>query len=211
MALYLISIIGGDALIILFNLLFSRNYFPELSVLYIVIASILAAILVIAIDGVLATFIRRCLPEKWFAYNVKLHNVSQKECKLYEKLGIKHWKDKVLELGVFTNFSKKTIADPHSREYMERFILECNYGAVIHLSNAILGFLLIFCYPLKYWLLFAFPACIINFVLSMLPYMILRYNVPRLQRARNILEKKEERENARNQTEENKTQESQSE
>lgn len=197
MALYLISIIGGDALIILFNLLFSRNYFPELTVPYIIIASILAAIVVIAIDGVLATFIRRCLPEKWFSYNVKLHNVSKAECKFYEKLGIKHWKDKVLELGVFTSFSKKTIADPHSREYMERFILECNYGAVIHLANAILGFLLILCYPLKYWLLFPFPACIINFILSMLPYMILRYNVPRLQRARNVLEKKEEREKAK--------------
>lgn len=193
MALYLISIIGGDALIILFNLLFSRNYFPELTVLYIVIASILAAILVIAIDGVFATFIRRCLPEKWFDYTVKLHNVSKKECKFYEKLGIKKWKDDVLELGVFTSFSKKTIADPHSRAYIERFILESNYGAVIHLSNAIFGFLLIFCYPLKYWAIIPLPACIINFILSMLPYMILRYNTPRLQRTRDLLEKKEKR------------------
>lgn len=197
MALYLISIIGGDALIILFNLLFSRKQFPELSVLYIIIASILAAVLVIAIDGVFATFIRRCLPEKWFTYKVKIHNVSKKECKFYEKLGIKKWKDDVLELGVFTNFSKKKIADPHSIEYIERFILESNYGAVIHLSNAIFGFLLILCYPLKYCFLFPFPACIINLVLSLLPYMILRYNTPRLQKARNVLGKKELREKAK--------------
>ena len=46
-------------------------------------------------------------------------------------------------------------------------------------------------YPAAFRLPVILPACCINFVLSMLPFMILRYNLPRLHRARNVLEKKE--------------------
>lgn len=190
MALYLISIIGGDACVALANLIFVRPA-GEYSALYLIIASILAAVGVIAIDGIFATFIRRALPNKWFDYKAKIHTVPKWEIKLYEKLGVKNWKDSVLELGMFTSFSKKKVADPRSREYIERFILECNYGAVIHLSNAITGFLLMLFYPGVLSLTIALPACIINLILSMLPYMILRYNVPRLMRTRDVLEKKE--------------------
>lgn len=191
MVLYLVSIVGGDFLILLFNLLFSRETYG-LSTLYVCLASILAAIGVIAIDAVFATFVRRCLPEKWFDYTVQWHDASKKECKFYEKIGIKKWKDRVLELGMFTNFSKKNIQEP-SVEYLERFILENNYGYWCHLADAVFGFLLLLCYPREYRLLFPLPACIINFVLNMLPFMILRYNTNRLKRTRAVLVKKEER------------------
>ena len=178
---------GADLLIILLNILFNKF---ELSTLYIILAAVLGAIAVIAIDGVFAFIIRR-LPEKWFSYDKKIWNVSKAECNFYEKLGIKLWKDKILELGVFTSFSKKTIANPDSKEYMERFILESNYGAIIHIANAIFGFLVIFCFPLKLIFCFGLPISIVNGILSLLPYMILRYNIPRLHRMRNLLEKKE--------------------
>ncbi len=188
MLLYLISIIGGDAAILIMNLIFCKG---EYSSLFIIVASILAAVGVIAIDGVFATVIRRCMPEKWFDYKSKVSVVPKWEVNLCEKLGVKNWKDSVLELGMFTSFSKKKVADPRNREYIERFILECNYGAIIHLANAITGFLLMLCYPGIYIFTIALPACVINFVLSMLPYFILRYNVPRLMRTRDVLEKKE--------------------
>lgn len=187
MLFYIFSIVGADLLIILLNILFNKF---ELSTLYIILAAVLGAIAVIAIDGVFAFIIRR-LPEKWFGYDKKIWNVSKAECNFYEKLGIKLWKDKILELGVFTSFSKKTIANPDSKEYMERFILESNYGAIIHIANAIFGFLVIFCFPLKLIFCFGLPISIVNGILSLLPYMILRYNIPRLHRMRNLLEKKE--------------------
>lgn len=187
MLFYIFSIVGADLLIILLNILFNKF---ELSTLYIILAAVLGAIAVIAIDGVFAFIIRR-LPEKWFSYDKKIWNVSKAECNFYEKLGIKLWKDKILELGVFTSFSKKTIANPDSKEYMERFILESNYGAIIHIANAIFGFLVIFCFPLKLVFCFGLPISIVNAILSLLPYMILRYNIPRLHRMRNLLEKKE--------------------
>ncbi len=187
MALYLISILGGDALI------FILNYFlnPSVSLKMLIICCATLPVALIAVDGVIATFIRRALPEKWYDYKVNWRKVGQKECKFYDFLHIKAWKDKVLELGVFTSFSKKKIANPRSREYMEQFILECNYGWSIHLWNAILGFILLWCYPHSIMITVTLPACLINFVLSMLPFMILRYNLPRLHRARDVIEKKE--------------------
>lgn len=187
MLFYVLSIVGADLLIILFNIWFNKF---DLSLMYIILAAVLGAIAVIAIDGVFAFLIRR-LPEKWFSYDKKIWNVTKKECKIYEILGIKNWKDSILELGMFTSFSKKSIANPDSKEYMERFILESNYGAIIHLANVIFGFLVIFCFPLKYVFCFGLPISIVNAILSFLPYMILRYNIPRLQRMRVILEKKE--------------------
>ncbi|MBP5602995.1 MAG: hypothetical protein J6X78_09755 [Treponema sp.] len=187
MALYLISIIGGDLIIFILNYFFN----PAIALKWLIIGTAIAPVALIAWDGVVATFIRRVLPAKWYDYKVEWRKVSDKECKFYDALNIKAWKDKVLELGVFTSFSKKKIANPRSREYMEQFILECNYGWSIHLWNAILGFLLIPVYPAAFRLPVILPACCINFVLSMLPFMILRYNLPRLHRARNVLEKKE--------------------
>ena len=101
--------------------------------------------------------------------------VSKKETIIYEKLFIKAWKDKILELGMFTSFSKKKVEDPQSREYIERFILECNYGVVIHLADAIFGFLLLLCYmPFSYPMVMSIgmPICIINAILNILPLMI---------------------------------------
>ena len=187
MALYLISIIGGDLIIFILNYFFN----PAIALKWLIIGTAIAPVALIAWDGVVATFIRRALPAKWYDYKVEWRKVSDKECKFYDAINIKAWKDKVLELGVFTSFSKKKIANPRSREYMEQFILECNYGWSIHLWNAILGFLLIPVYPAAFRLPVILPACCINFVLSMLPFMILRYNLPRLHRARNVLEKKE--------------------
>ena len=89
------------------------------------------------------------MPNKWFDYKVEFRKVSKKESLFYEKLFIKAWKDKILELGMFTSFSKKEIKDPKSREYIERFILESNYGADIHIADAVFGFLLLLCYYLN--------------------------------------------------------------
>ena len=183
MALYLISIIGGDALIILVNLLVNLKT-GSLSNLYVILAGLIAGIGVILLDAISALFIRRCLPEKWFTYQVKF----------YEALGIKNWKAKILELGMFTNFSKKNVSDPTSKEYLERFILESNYGAVIHMVGAVLGLALLAVPPLAVTWRFSVPAIIINAILNLLPYMILRYNLPRLERMRIIAEKRSARE-----------------
>ena len=180
-------------------LVFCGNFFwfpVDMSLLKISLFTLMLPFLVVAWDGISATFVRRALPEKWFTKDVKFHHVGKKECKFYELLGIKYWKDHVLELGMFTSFSKKKVANPNDPEYISRFIMECNYGVQVHLWNFILGFVLLLFFPRLISYRFILPAVIANSILSILPLMILRYNVPRLERLLAVLEKKANRAHA---------------
>ena len=187
MILYLITIVIADLLILFLNLFFNNQ---NISTPWIIIVSLIIPILLIAIDGIAAGLVRYCYPKKMFDYKVKFHIASKKECLFYEKIGIKYWKDHILELGMFTSFSKKNIASPNSPEYLERFIMECNYGVWGHLAGIVFSLLLFVFFNQKYHLTFILPAYIVNAVLSILPTMILRYNVPRLERRLDILNKK---------------------
>ncbi len=191
MILYLILILGGDLAVLLTNYFMHR---PGFTTKEVVIAALVLIPALVLNDGLVAFIVRR-LPEKWFKRGVKFHAVSRGEYKFYEKVGIKVWKDHVLELGMFTAFSKKHVADPNDPAYLERFILEANYGAVGHFIGAFTAAAIIFCYPnwQKYFWGFTFPGFWVNFVCSILPYMVLRYNIPRLERMCVIAEKKKAR------------------
>ena len=134
----------------------------------------------ILIDLVLAFLISRS-KSKLFDKNKKIFCVSKKEQQFYEKLGIKKWKDKVVELGALNHFRKNKIAERTNNEYLEKFLIESNKGIIVHIFCMIMGFLVIFVYPLKYWLNFGLPVAIVNFVLNLLPLLILRYNIPKLK------------------------------
>lgn len=195
MLLYILTI--GIAMI----LIFLGNYFwfpMDMSLLKVSLLTVMLPFLIVAWDGISATIIRHALPNKWFTKDVKFHHVSKAECKFYELLGIKYWKDHVLELGMFTSFSKKTVEDPNDPSYIARFIMECNYGVQVHIWNLLLGFVLILFFPDYIAFRFVLPAAITNALLSLLPTMILRYNIPRLNRLLAVLEKKAARKNQQN-------------
>lgn len=156
------------------------SYISGLSILYCVLAPILLTIFVILLDGLQAWIIRR-FPSKWFDETRKHYDASKKERKFYENIGIKFWKDYVMELGGFTDFHKNKVSNPNDPEYLKRFILECNYGSVIHIITAFTGFLIVFITPLEIFYMFALPVAFVNMVLNLLPAFILRYNVPRLK------------------------------
>jgi glycosyl-4,4'-diaponeurosporenoate acyltransferase len=179
MILYCSIILIAIILLIGANALFSMSVFG-FGIGYIAGSVLLTVVGAIAVDGLLAAIIRR-LPEKWFAHDKKCFNVSAKEKKFYEKIKIRKWKDRVPELGQFTHFHKNKIADPHSNEYLERYMLEAAYGEAIHLSGVVGGFLVIFFRPLRYWLCFGLPVAIINALMNLPSYAILRYNFYKLK------------------------------
>src|SRR5574344_1151429 len=125
MIFYCIAILLSMILITVVNIIFNGY---NLSILYIILAVVISTIAVIGIDGFFAFFIRRFLPEKWFTSTKKFFNVSKREERFYTKLKIKIWKDKVPELGGFTNFHKNKIYDGTNNEYVEQFLIESNYG-----------------------------------------------------------------------------------
>lgn len=175
--LYPLIILIGMIVISIVNIIF--NVF-SLEIWYIIVAVVTCTVGAFCIDGVFAFLIRR-LPEKKFAVDGMRLDATKKERQLLEKLGVRKWKDKVIELGCFTNFHKDKISDPNSIEYVSRFILESNYGIVIHICDMFVGFLVIFFFPLKYALCFGLPVAIVNAFLHFLPMCILRYNLPRLR------------------------------
>lgn len=174
------------------------NYFVSapifgFEVWYIVVAVTVATVLVIVIDAIFATLVRWCLPKKYFSIENKIFCAKKKESVFYEKIGVKKWKDLVLELGALTNFRKNKIAEPNNNEYIARYILEANYGVVVHLCDMIFGFLLLVLYP-PYWLCFGLPVAFVNLVLNFMPFATLRYNLPKLHVVYKFNQRREKRE-----------------
>ena len=177
MLLYGFVILASDILILLLNGFLWGGGLPAFGKA--AAASFGGTVLVIALDGLFAFLIRQ-LPERWFAPGARLFRVGKKERAFLGRLGVKRWKHRVPELGFLSGFRKDRIGDPGDREHIARFLLESNYGVVIHLENALCGLLLpLFpvLRPFAVW----FPIFFVNLVLSLLPAMILRYNTPPLR------------------------------
>lgn len=180
MVLYLGSIIFNTILIIATNYLFFTPIKLAFNIFEFSLIVILLVIIEIIIDAIFATIVRWLMPKKFFSIDKKYFMASKKEMRFYEKIGIKKWKDKALELGAVTGFRKNKLYSPKDNEYVKRFIIETNYGITVHVYCIVFGFLIMLAnlfYPFLYVTL---PIAIVNLVLNLLPIFILRYNLPKL-------------------------------
>lgn len=176
---YLLTILIAALIIAASNFLADGIYtFAAFGELFLITA--LGVVAVFAVDGLLA-FITRRLPEKWFAPEAKLFSVGKWEINLYRRTKINVWKKFVPEWGCFTGFHKDKMREPSDSEYIVRFLLESNYGVLGHVAGAAFGFLIMLL-PFLRPLAIALPIAAVNFVLSILPTMILRFNTPPLRR-----------------------------
>lgn len=162
---------------------------------YIVVAVTWCTALQFALDGALAVLIKN-LPDKWFGAENSLYRVSDREKALYKKLKVRRWKDKVWELGGIGGFSKKNLQEPENADYIERFIVECNKGVVIHRLSYPIGFLAMLTLSDACVFTVALPVAIVNLFLNILPTLALRYNTPMLQALLKRLRKKENKQDA---------------
>ena len=176
---YLITISGAAIIIALSNFLADGifTFFAIWNNLLIVALGIIAVFLV---DAFFA-FVTRRLPEKWFAPEARLFAVSKREVNFYRRTKINVWKKYVPEWGCFTGFHKDKMREPSDSAYIGRFLLESNYGVLGHVLGAFFGFLIMLL-PFMDPISVALPIAAVNFVLSILPTMILRFNTPALRR-----------------------------
>lgn len=147
---------------------------------YIVIATVWCTALQFAFDGGLAIIINK-MPDRWFSVENPLYRVSETEKKLYKKLKVRRWKDKVWELGGLGGFSKKRLASPDDPAYIEKFIIECNKGVLTHRLSYPAGFLAMLTLSGTPRLSIALPVALVNLYLNILPTLALRYNTPKLK------------------------------
>ena len=164
-------------LVFIFNAIFKNG-----PVWLILLMVILCFVFEFVLDAIIAFVIRKMIPEKYINPEAKIYNVKKWERNFYERLGIKKWKDKVLELGQASGFKKNHLESSDNSQYLARFILESCYGETIHLLSTILSFLILFLgywKPQYLWSIFL-SASFINAFVNLLPFMIQRYVRPRL-------------------------------
>ena len=154
-----------------------------------IVGVVVSTIAVIAIDGGLAAIAHK-FQNKINPFS-KYFNVSKKEKRRLEKIGVRKFKDFLPDLGFLAKFPKGEVAQPKNKDYVYLYIMESCSGEIGHLLGTVLGFLIIFLFPLKYVLCFGVPVGIVNFVLSLLPVFSLRYNRYKLTIVYRKLEKDE--------------------
>lgn len=135
-----------------------------------------------ALDGLIAIIIAK-MPNKLFGVDNKHFGVSEREKAFYNKIRVRKWKDKIWELGGLGGFSKKSLVNPNSPEYIERFIIECNKGVLTHRLSYPIGFLPMLFIKGVCAFSIALPVAAVNLLLNILPTIVLRYNTPKLHAA----------------------------
>jgi len=178
MVLYLSIVFSAMTLICSLNIFLGEPTVNDYAQ-YIISAVFLCVAVEIAISGIGSLICVR-LPNSLFNPNKKLFIVSKKEQRWYEKIGIKHWKNKVWELGGLGGFRKNKLNDANNSEYLYKFIIESNKGMVGHMINICTGFLVVFALPAKYFWRIGIPVALVGALLNLLPILVLRYNLPKL-------------------------------
>ncbi|MCL1901220.1 MAG: hypothetical protein FWG51_02345 [Firmicutes bacterium] len=117
--------------------------------------------------------------------------VTMRQHSFYPKLGVKKFKNLLPDLGLLVKFPKRKILDPKSKEYLYFYLLESCSGERGHFFAIFAGFLIVFIFPLKYFLCFGIPIATVNAVLALMPLIALRYNRFNLQSMYKILESRE--------------------
>ena len=190
MVLYLSIIFVAMAIISILNICLGTYTFDNYQ-LWVVMAVVLSTVVEIAISGIFSA-LTEYTPDKWYKPHRKFYQVSKKEQRFYEKLGIKRWKDLVLELGALGGFRKNKL-NGTSSQYMHKFMVESVKGMLGHIMDMIMGFAVIFVLPMKYALRIGLPVAIVGCFLNLLPTLVLRYNLPKLNAAYVRAKRTEER------------------
>ena len=184
---FYLTVIGIAMLIIsAVNIIFDTAAWYNIIILVVVCTA-----LQFALDGIIAIIINK-MPDKLFGADNPLYNVSELERKLYKKLKVRSWKDKVWGLGGLGGFSKKNLSNPSSPEYIEKFIIECNKGVLTHRLSYPIGFLPMLFIPNICAFSIALPVAVVNLFLNILPTLALRYNTPKLKLMLKRMKKKSE-------------------
>ncbi len=148
------------------------------SLVYAIIAPIFVNFYVIVVLAFLALSLRFLLPKRWLNYQSRYFKTRDFEIKKLQNLGIKKWKDKVPEMGWTAGFPKDKLKSL-DHKYLAKFLQETCFAEIMHNLAAVLGFTVLFFFPLKYYY-FVLPILFVNLFLHLLPCLIQRYTRYRL-------------------------------
>ncbi len=140
----------------------------------------LYSLIYIAVLGVLSHFVGQALPRKCFDAEKPPYKAAkwEKGGKVYERLGIKHWKDIVPDMSrIMPDMVKKKLTSENKERGMDTLIAETCVAECVHWGLIVLSFGILF-----WWRgLWAAVFLLVYNIFGNLPFIIIqRYNRPRL-------------------------------
>ena len=159
---------------------------PHVSHLDMLAFLVLATAEAFAIDAAVALIVRYAVPQRFYNPLAKRFKCFRAEKKIYTRLGIRKWKDKIPETGgLLVGFQKKKVTDLKDNAYLYKFMQETCYAEVMHVWSALLGFTIIALCPSPLRLSVALSVAVVNAVLQLLPVAVQRFIRPQLLRVYN--------------------------
>ncbi len=185
MKTYLVAIIISAIFIVLGN----TFVYSGVSVLLwheIVLVTIAFIVLMIMLDAIVALLLHE-FPKlfcKNFMEKTKFYNadrfpfkVYKFERKIYEKIGVKKWKDLLPnKMGM----RKDKIEDKNNSNYLNMFIIESCRAEFMHGLSAVFSLVVAIFLPFKY-ITISLPVIFVNIILQILPVLVQRYNRPKIK------------------------------
>lgn len=187
---YIIIIVSAALLIFGCNALLVIPI-SELSLGYLSVFLTLAALEAFAVDAIAALAVRYIIPQRFYNPFAKRFRCLRAEKRVYTKLGIRKWKDKIPETGgLLVGFQKKKVTALHDNAYIYKFMQETCYAELMHLISMPLGFITLALCPHPLRLTVALPVAAVNAFLQLLPVMVQRFIRPQLLRVYNANSKR---------------------
>lgn len=142
--------------------------------------SLLYAVIYIAVLGILSHFVGQALPRARFSAESFPYRTADWENggRVYEKLGIKHWKDALPDMSrIMPDMVKKKLTGQNREQGMDVLIAETCVAECVHWALILLSLGIFFfwrgAWAVVFWLVYN--------LLGNLPFIIIqRYNRPRL-------------------------------
>ena len=166
-------------LIVLSNVIFRSSYYLNEGVLSLINIVCMAVIFAFIIDMIVSAIVM-VLPS---GINKPFRKVYKWEKNFYNKLKIKSWKD-YIPIGrgpIFIGMKKDSVYNPKDLHYLHKLIDECYRAEIMHLISMFMGFGVLLILPKEVMLIVSLPVCIVNMFLQYLPFIVQRYNIPKLE------------------------------
>ena len=137
---------------------------------------------IVCLPAVVVVIIVRLMPRRLYNPENKIFAVRKGENKIFERLNVKKWKEKIPEAGKTGGFARDHIYDPRNPDYIKKYIIEGCIAEALHTLSIIWGFVALFFIPRNLILPMGVPLTLFNFFIHFFPMLIQRYMRPRLLR-----------------------------
>lgn len=119
------------------------------------------------------------VPKEFYNPNNSFFRERLYEQRLYRKIRISRWKDRLPQYNV--NFNKKYLPEKLTSDFIEQFIMETCRAELVHIAICIFSFSSIILVYLQIEPLYVFVIVEIIIFVAQIPFILIqRYNRPRL-------------------------------